>query len=89
MPIPASWGPLASIQSPTSVSRYRSTACFLPSTAQPPPRSVSAAGSIVVISALCGRPYGLFLQWCRKLFRVPPEPKSGRPEAGEKDVPSP
>ncbi|WP_379068995.1 L-alanine exporter AlaE [Mesorhizobium sp. UC22_110] len=50
---------------------------------------VSAAGSIVVISALCGRPYGLFLQWCRKLFRLPSEPESGHPEAVEKDVPSP
>ncbi|WP_152979700.1 L-alanine exporter AlaE [Mesorhizobium sp. 1M-11] len=31
---------------------------------------VSAASSILVISALSGRPYGLFLVWCRKLFRV-------------------
>lgn len=41
------------------------------------PQIVSAASSIVVISALSGRPYGLFLVWCRTLFGVPPQAKSG------------
>ncbi len=40
---------------------------------------VSAAGSIVVISALSGRPYGLFLEWCRKLFRISAEREKDRP----------
>ncbi|HEV2503581.1 MAG TPA: L-alanine exporter AlaE [Mesorhizobium sp.] len=38
------------------------------------PQIVSASGSIVVISALSGRPYGLYLVWCRKLFGVSDTP---------------
>ena len=32
---------------------------------------ISAAGSIVLISSISGRPYGLFLNICRRLFSVP------------------
>jgi hypothetical protein len=31
----------------------------------------SAVSSIILIIILSGRPYGLFLIWCRRLFRVP------------------
>jgi hypothetical protein len=32
---------------------------------------VTAVGSITIIAILSGRPYGVFLVWCRKLFGVP------------------
>jgi len=32
---------------------------------------LTAAGSIIVITMLSGRPYGLFLLRCRRLFGVP------------------
>lgn len=35
-----------------------------------PGQIISATGGILIISAFSGRPYGLFLVWCRKLFRV-------------------
>ena|SRR5215213_6949128 len=33
----------------------------------------TAVGSILLILLLSGRPYGVFLVWCRRLFRVTPE----------------
>jgi len=32
---------------------------------------ITAAGSVIVIAALSGRPYGVFLVRCRRLFGVP------------------
>ena len=32
----------------------------------------TAVGSILLILLLSGRPYGVFLVWCRRLFRVTP-----------------
>lgn len=31
----------------------------------------AAVSSVIVLIIVSGRPYGLFLVWCRKLFRVP------------------
>ena len=31
---------------------------------------LSAVSSVIVLIMVSGRPYGLFLGWCRKLFRV-------------------
>jgi len=36
-----------------------------------------AVSSILVIVALSGRPYGIFLGWCRRLFGVPQDPLRG------------
>jgi hypothetical protein len=32
---------------------------------------LTAVSSIIVVTILSGRPYGLFLLWCRRLFGVP------------------
>jgi len=31
---------------------------------------VTAVASAIIVLTVSGRPYGLFLEWCRKLFRV-------------------
>jgi len=38
---------------------------------------LAAASSILIIVALSGRPYGIFLGWCRRLFRVPQDQLHG------------
>jgi len=32
---------------------------------------ITAVSSIIVVVTLSGRPYGIYLIWCRKLFGVP------------------
>lgn len=34
---------------------------------------IAAVSSVIVLIVVSGRPYGLFLVWCRKLFRVRPD----------------
>jgi hypothetical protein len=36
-------------------------------------QTLAATGSILVIAGLSGRPYGIFLGWCRRLFGVAPD----------------